>query len=186
MRSYLMTFPILLAIGLSTWSFMTLTQNKPAAVPLNPNEGDVFMENVVATIMNKEGMPALKLESPKMVHHAENDTIFIDTPHVTVYRDSPQPWYIDAHFAKTIKGAEEITFWENVIIHHLADVNNPNTTLFTHSLTIVPDKKIARTEEAILITQPAFTIHSVGMTANLNEGTIKLISNTSEDYAANS
>ena len=56
----------------------------------------------------------------------------------------------------------------------------------TASLTVFPDKQQASTDNAIVITQPDTVIHAVGMLADLNEGTVKLLSQAKGDYVPSS
>lgn len=144
------------------------------------------MEEVKATIMNKEGKPSLKVEAPSLTHYAENDATELKKPHVIIYRQTPEPWHIHSNFAKTKKGVQEITFWDNVIIHHLADANNPVTTLHTNTLSVFPDQQIAKTAEAITMEQPSTVIHAIGMMANWDQGTVQLLSQAREEYVPNS
>ncbi len=54
------------------------------------------MDQVVAIILNKSGTPSLKISAPSMVHYADNDSTHITTPNVTIYRNSPEPWHVNA------------------------------------------------------------------------------------------
>ncbi len=179
------TLLFFIAFALTAWSAWLSKQSKPLT-HTHPNEPDAYMENVVATIMNKQGSPSLKIEAPKMVHYVEDDTTFISDPHVTVYRQSPQPWYIHSDHAEATNGTEEIVFSENVVIHHPSDIENPTTTMQTEILSVFPDKKEASTDRPVLITQPDTVIHAVGMLANLNDGTVKLLSQAKGDYVPTS
>jgi len=172
----------LAAFILSAWSILLSRQSQPLMTHNHSDEPDAYMENIVATIMNKQGSPSLKIEAPKMIHYVENDTTYINHPHVTVYRQSPQPWYINSDHAEASNGTEEILFSDNVVIHHPADIANPNTTMETASLTVFPDKQQAHTDNAVTITQPDTIIHAVGMLADLNDGTVKLLSQAKGDY----
>jgi len=185
-KNWTMSFLFFIAFALSAWSILLSKQIQPVATHEHPNEPDAYMENIVALIMNKQGSPSLKIEAPKMLHYAEDDKTYINYPHVTVYRQSPQPWYINSDRAEASNGTEEILFSDNVIIHHPADIANPNTTMKTASLTVFPDKQQASTEKAIVITQPDTVIHAVGMLADLNEGTVKLLSQAKGDYVPSS
>jgi len=140
------------------------------------------MENIVALVMNKQGSPSLKVEAPKMTHYADDDVTWITYPHVTVYRQSPEPWYINSDHAEATNGTEEILFSDNVVIHHSADSENPDTTMKTATLTVFPDKKQATTNDPVVITQPDTIIHAIGMIADLNDGTVKLLSKARGDY----
>lgn len=175
------SFLFFLAFVLTAWSILLSKQLQPLTTH-HPDEPDAYMENIVAVILNKQGSPSLKIEAPKMTHYAEDDSTYINYPHVTVYRQSPQPWYINSDHAEASNGTEEIVFSENVIIHHPADLANPDTTMKTTSLTVYPDKQQASTENPVIITQPDTVIHAVGMLADLNDGTVKLLSQAKGDY----
>jgi lipopolysaccharide export system protein LptC len=81
---------------------------------------------------------------------------------------------------------EKIKFSQHVVIHHPGDVVNAMTTLQTDSLTVFPDKQQAKTDAAITITQPDAIVHAVGMLANLELGTIKLLTATRGEYVPTS
>jgi lipopolysaccharide export system protein LptC len=121
-----------------------------------------------------------------MIHYPHNDITKIDTPHVTIYRDSPSPWFIDSDYAKAKNGIDQIQFWSHVNIHHPADSDNPNTLMTTDLLNIFPEDEIASTDRPITFVQPDTKINAIGMLANLNDGTIKLLSQAKGEYAPSS
>jgi len=185
-RNTLILFLLLIAFGLSSWSIIITRQTSKVITQHSPDQPDAFMENIASTVFNKTGTPSLKVSAPKMVHYEENDVTELTTPHVIVYRKSPEPWHIDADYARATGGINQITFWNNVVIHHLADTQDPITTMTTSSLTIVPDEKIAKTDDAVVMTQPDTTVHAVGMLANWEAGTVKLLSQAREEYVPQS
>lgn len=146
------------------------------------DQPDAMMEGVIATIINKEGAPALKIETPKMVHYLREDTTNITSPHITVYRDSPKPWHIHSDSATATKGINQIIFHDHVVINHDHDTENPSTLIKTTVLTVFPNKKVAETNDPIILVQPDTIIHAVGMFADLNDGTVKLLSNARGEY----
>jgi lipopolysaccharide export system protein LptC len=185
LRNSILSFLIVLALGLSSWSIFITKQPRldiSAGANLRP---DAFMENVSAIIINSQGNPSLKIESPKMVHYPNHDTTAIDTPHITMYRQSPEPWYINSDYAKATQGLDQLFFWSNVIIRHLTDTANPATTMTTATLTVFPDKQIAQTSDNVTLIQPDTTVHGVGMLANLHDGTVQLLSQARGEYVPN-
>lgn len=172
---------LILAISLSSWSIYLSKKTKISSTA-SSSEPDAFMENVTATMINDEGKRTVLIESPKMVHYATNDTTDIQTPHITLYRESPEPWHIRSDFAKASHGTDQIHFWSHVVIHHKNDIATPTTTMKTDSLTVFPKENIAKTDDAIIVLQPDTTIHAIGMMANLNDGIVKLISATRGEY----
>lgn len=182
LRNVLIGLLLLAAIILSAWSIF-LSTHPTFPSKKNSNEPDAFMENVVAVIMNKQGMPALKVFTPQMVHYFQNDATTITKPHVIVYRDSPEPWHINSDYAVAYKGTTQINFQNHVVINHLADVSNPKTVLQTSSITVFPDQQLATTRQPVVIEQPDTIVHGVGLLANLNDGTVKLLSAAEGQYA---
>jgi lipopolysaccharide export system protein LptC len=175
-----------LAVSFSCWSIFIATHSDKKVVAATPDRPDAYMENVSAVFMDKTGKPKLKIDTPKMVHYPAEDSAELVSPQVVVYRQSPQPWRITADHAKTKKGITEITFWDNVEIQHQPDTDNPLTIMRTSTLTILPDIQVAKTNEAIVMTQPDTTVHAIGMLANWNDGTVKLLSQAREDYVPKS
>src|SRR5579872_116572 len=116
-RNATTTLLFFIAFALSAWSILLSKQLQPLTHN-HSDEPDAYMENIVAIMMNKQGSPSLKIEAPKMTHYAEDDITYINYPHVTVYRQSPQPWYINSDYAEASNGTEKILFSDNVVIHH--------------------------------------------------------------------
>ena len=175
------SFLIILVIGLGCWSIF-ISKHAENTLADADHRPDALMENVVATIINKEGNPSLRVEAPKMIHYADNDTTDIETPHITMYRQSPEPWHINSNYAKATQGLGKLYFWDNVVIRHMSDIANPTTTMTTTTLTVFPDKQIAQTSDHVTLIQPDTTIHGLGMLANLNDGTVQLLSQARGEY----
>lgn len=172
---------MILAIGFSSWSIF-LSKKTNIFTKDSSTQPDAFMENVTASIINKNGVRSLLIESPRMVHYLEGDTTIIESPHITVYRDSPEPWRINSDYAKATKGIDSIFFWNNVVIHHPNDSSAPITTFKTNTLTVFPREQIAKTMDEVILSQPESIIHAVGMMANLDDGEVKLLSQTRGEY----
>lgn len=180
-KNAIVSLLLIFAIGLSSWSIYLSQKTTPSSTA-KLNEPDAYMENVTATMINNEGKRTILIKSPKMVHFPENDTTDIQTPKITVYRDSPEPWYIQADFAKATNGIDKIFFQNKVILHHPHDIATPATTMKTDTLTVFPNQNIAKTEDAVIVLQPDTTVHAIGMMANLDEGVIKLMSAARGEY----
>jgi lipopolysaccharide export system protein LptC len=179
-------FLLAAALGLSSWSILLSNKATPTIASHTTSRPDAFMEDVTATIINSEGKPVLKVVAPKMTHYVENDATDMIKPSITVFhKESLNPWFINSNSAKAIQGINEITFQDHVVIHH-PDKNNPTTIMRTNSLTVFPAEQVAQTKEPIIISQPASTIHATGMLANLGDGTVKLLSQAQEEYVPNS
>ena len=105
---------------------------------------DAYMEDVVALVLDKQGKPKMKIISPKMVYYAKDDKTLLTTPQLTLYRKSPQPWYITSQFAEATQGTEHVLFKEQVVIQHAADINNPATVIKTTTLLVHPTRRLRK------------------------------------------
>ena len=183
LTSLLLTAFLMVALAASLWSFFQSggVHTGPHPRPMG-NQPDAWMENVSAVILNEFGKPALGIKTPRLAHYSGNDTTRIQKPEVTFYRNSPEPWHINAEEGIATHGIGNILFSTHVTVHHAADRLNPEILLKTESLTLLPDQNEANTQERVTITQPDAMIDAKGMSANLNTGIIHLLSDTRSEY----
>lgn len=163
-----------------------LYQPQPEAPQQTTDLPDGIMEDVSATILNKQGKISMKIVTPKMTHFAAGDITHLESPELTIYRKSPKPWFITSKHAKAQDGIENVFFWESVNIHHPADLNSPATLIKTASLHVRPNEQIAKTDNPITLIQPNIIIKAIGMQANMNSGDIKLLSQSRGQYVPSS
>jgi len=182
LRNSIFSALLIMALLLSGWSFFII-YHPHSAIQEDLGKPDAFMEDVIATFIDKQGKPTLKIAAPKMSHYMENDATKIVKPLLTLYRKSPQPWHLTADHARTLQGISQIFLQDNVIIDHPGDDQNEKTTLLTPSLIVYPEKQLALTEDPVIINQPNTKIHAVGMNADLSSGAIKLLSQTQGEYS---
>ncbi|HSW71427.1 MAG TPA: LPS export ABC transporter periplasmic protein LptC [Gammaproteobacteria bacterium] len=181
-------FLLLTALFLSAWSIFIIYYKKSSSTAADLGKPDAFMEEIVATIIDKQGKPSLKIVSPKMIHYLENDSTEISKPLLTLYRNARQPkatkpWQLSADHARALEGIHQILLWENVVIHHPEDEQDEKTTLLTPTLRVYPDKQFAETADPVTIMQPNTKIHAIGMNADLASGAVKLLSQTRGEYS---
>ncbi|HEX4045981.1 MAG TPA: LPS export ABC transporter periplasmic protein LptC [Gammaproteobacteria bacterium] len=181
-KNTFISIAVLITIGfaLSTMLFFSRSQN--IYHPKQQQQPDAIMEGVTALIMNKSGKPNMKIVTPKLVHYMENNTSHLTTPHLTIYRDSPQPWHVTSQHAKALHGTDQVEFWENVVIRHAADTRHPATVIKTTTLTVHPNEHTAQTDEFITLTQPNLIVKATGMHANMSTGDVRLLSEARGEY----
>lgn len=180
-KNAIITVFMLSAILLGAW--MTLSYRGETVIATQTTSlPDAYMEGVTSIVMNKQGKPRMILATPKLTHYAENDTTDLVAPQLTMYRNSPQPWYITSDHAKATQGTETVDFWDNVNIHHSADNKNPATLIKTTTLTVHPNKQVAETKDDITMVQPSTIVKATGMYADMNTGNINLLSAARGEY----
>lgn len=180
-KNTLISSILLLGLGLGVISSLTLLSghNKVAPEKIMP---DAIMNGVTATIYDKVGNVSMRIVTPKLVHYADNDTTDFTTPDVMLYRNAPKPWVINADRAKATGGLDNVQFWDNVTIHHPASFGTPATLIKTTTLTMHPNLQTAETSALITLIQPNITVNAIGMTADMNSGDIRLLSQARGEY----
>jgi lipopolysaccharide export system protein LptC len=176
---------MILIVGLATWTTFLSYRPQNNTSPNSKQLPDAFMEDITAFIMDKQGNLNMKIVTPKMVHFTENDTTMLSSPQLTLYRNSPNPWLVTANYAKATEGIENVHFWDNVVIHHDADENNPTTLIKTSTLMVHPNKQTAETNQLVTMIQPSLVVKAIGMQADMNSGDIKLLSHAKGEYVPN-
>lgn len=177
---------LIIAVGFAAWLTLSYQPQLATDEPLQNQKPDAYMETVNAVIYDKLGKVKMKIATPRMVHYPEHDTTQFTEPQLMLYRKSPKPWHVTANNALATDGMETIHFWDNVAIHHPADQGNPATFIKTIKLIVHPNKQTAETDEAITLMQPNLVVNGVGMFADMNTGSIKLLSQTRGEYASSS
>lgn len=172
-------------LSLAVWTTLLSFHSSSSPTINTSSLPDAFMEDVHALVMNKQGKPSMKIATPKLVHYPENNVSLLRTPALTLYRQSPQPWYVNADQAKAHQGIDIIDFKDNVVIHHAADGNNPATIIKTETLRVHPELQTAETADFITMTQPNLVVKATGMEADMNNGNIKLLSQARGEYVPN-
>ncbi len=143
---------------------------------------DAYMNNVNAIILDKDGQPKLKIISEKMVHFTEGNQAQFEQPTVVLYQAANEPWFIQSKYAQTIRGIDEILFWNNVTALHRADDKGPEAIIKTPELTVDTQLRTARTNAIITLVQPNLIVQSTGMIANLQNSHVQLLSKTKAFY----
>ena len=169
---------ILFAIS-TTWFFKRASEAPVAPSPASP---DAYMSDASAIILDQTGQPKIKIIAAKMVHFAENDQARFTQPTIVIYRKTDQPWFFQAKYAQTVRGLNEIFFWQNVVASHAADQKGPAATIKTPELTVDTQMKIAKTSTPITFVQSDLVIKSIGMIANLQNSRVQLLSQTQAFY----
>ncbi|HLB42998.1 MAG TPA: LPS export ABC transporter periplasmic protein LptC [Gammaproteobacteria bacterium] len=184
-KNTIITSITMMAVLLAVWITLSF-QPKQLVLPQAISQPDAVMEDVVTTMMNKQGKPTIKIITPKLVHYADNNTTHLTAPAVTLYRQSPQPWYITSKYAKATDGINRVDFWGNVIIRHTLIANHPITVIKTSTLTVYPNQQTAETNDPITLVQPNTLIKAIGMFADMNSGDIRLLSQARGEYVPTS
>ena len=143
---------------------------------------DIFMTNVHGIKLDKFGKPHDEIFSPMMKHYEKDDMTTGDTPKLIFYGQKGPPWHITSDHGQMLNGNQKIILWDNVIIKQIPGPGSRNATLTTTKIYFYPDTSLANTDQPVTLTEPGSIMNGIGMQADLNKGTMKILSKTEGMY----
>ena len=138
---------------------------------------DLIITNLTVTKFDENGKIINRLSSPMVKHIADQDTYFLQLPHISMSENNNPAWQIAANNAVATNGGEKITFTDHVIVWQIASATNPASTLQTEELMYFTQKKFASTTKLVQFTQAGATIYGEGMEAFLKDKQVRLLKN---------
>ena len=156
---------------------------------------DFMIEGLSAIRMGHDGMGLYKLSAKKLLHYSSENVDLISpmiepnptpTPVVvekavplTPKAQTPDklPVRLKADLVELYGSNDEIYLSGNVSL--LRDINkdsNKKLKIVTSSLSVFPDKDVARTDKAVFITEGSATISAVGMEVDNEANVTRLLS----------
>lgn len=174
---------LLFAVVTTTW--LTLTANNKTTHNNKPEEDvlDSFATQVHITNLDKTGHISTQIYTPQLMHYSKNNRTQLQTPAVILHVKDQPDWQITSKKGELRQGTEEVFLENNVIIHQPKGIKNDEMTVQTDNLTVYPEKKLAMTEQPILLFSNNSQISSVGMQADMTKGTLELKSSARGQYA---
>lgn len=163
-------------ILLGTW-YTWLQLTRPINSTSLKNQPDSFATNIVVYHIDKSGSLYDQLKTPLSVHYPQDDSISLSTPIFTLFLKKKESWQLSARYGKLKENNELLRLWNNVKLEQKQGPNNKIiSTLMTSTLDIHLKEKTADTSAPVVITQLNQEIHAVGLHANFNTKTIRLLS----------
>lgn len=138
-------------------------------------EPDFYLANARSVQFDKSGSVRYSFTANSLKHFPQGDYTLVETPDVTLFHRDGTPWYITAQQGRISEANELIKLWDEVVI--LRDSAKDPMRMETRSLTIVPQKDIAQTQQDVVITNRAGRIDATGMVAYIDENRMSLLSN---------
>jgi lipopolysaccharide export system protein LptC len=202
--SYLLGFIIVL--GFSLWLVVQINESDLLTLQQSDDTlPDAYARQVVFTQMNEEGRLKSRFYADELKHY-KNGITTLEAPYgilydnvnntlnvggvLTVNEDThaksggqKPPWTIKADHGELRDNGNLLYLWGHVNIHQDKGKNNQATLFTTEALTYYPKTRIARTKEAVQITQSdGSTVTARGMNANLDTGEVDFLSQVRSRY----
>ena len=126
------------------------------------HDPDAIIDNFTLTRLSEQGAPQYTLTANRMLHFADDDSTELDTPKVIKRGEGPTVT-ITAGRGIVTRDGEEAFFRGNVLVVRAATPGREELRVRTDYLHVLPEKNIARTDQAVTITEGQSELSGVGM-----------------------
>jgi len=139
------------------------------------DETDFFMVNATTTQFSTNGEVNHRLKANQITHYPNGEFTVATTPKITLLHQDGTAWHIDAKHGRIGENNNIIKLWDNVNL--LRDTPPNELKINTSELTFNAVKKIAHTQQDVVIIDDSTRIDATGMITDINENRTKLLSN---------
>ena len=176
-RNFGISVLLVLIISLITMLVLQSTSHDELSSRQKKNcHSDSFMRDVSYYQYNKQGLLHSHLDSSLIIHFPYKDSSQFSDPHCFIYTHNHVLWNITADTGKSQNGIQCIYLRNNVKVYELKQLTELKTTIASNTLILFPNGYFAKTNDPVTITQSNAVIHAIGMTANLKNGLVHLLS----------
>ncbi len=182
LRLLMMVALIGAAVGLTEW-LRDLQENlRRAQEAQTSSMPDYAFSAVVLTTMDIDGVPRYRIEAPRMMHFPADDSSWLISPHIWLFRDDGPPVELRARRARVTARGERVWIPGEVEIVRPPHANRARLMVWTRHLTVFPDAKEARTNAPVRAINGKRQLAGVGMMLDLATGTLELKSRVRSTY----
>ena len=130
---------------------------------LTRHDPDFIVERFTATSLDRSGRPESTLTAKRMIHYPDDETTELEEPRLAQLRDEAAPVRITAERGTVTKDGEEVRLYGNVVVRREPSEGRPELRMETTYLQVFPKEDLARTPEAVVITEGQSRLSGVGM-----------------------
>jgi len=182
LRYWLPLLPLLGLLGATYW-----LNQQAQPEPVKPDgskrhDPDSIVENFSAVKLNKQGTPYFIMSATKMMHFPDDDSTSLQAPRLTLLAEDNPPLLATSDSGSISKKGDELFLQGGVEVLRDADQEQDQLKLQTESLKIIPEQDLARSDNAVKLTEAHTTVNAIGLELNNKTRTIKLLSRVKSEY----
>lgn len=183
LRLFLITFITLFALGSALWldsivdkRMVTKHFTNSLSVP------DFYMKKFTVQGTDINGRPKFQLTADLMNHYPYDDHSDLIKPKLIFYTNQGPPWFVQSETGRISAGGKLIHLFGLVHIQREKTGIFQAISIITRNISFRPELNFVSTKESVNYTSGRNRVYGVGMEANINEGRIKLLSNSKGHY----
>lgn len=151
-------------------------QKEPIDGSASQHIPDYFLHGATITQMNASGQPEQRLLADTLVHYADNGSMELSAPRLTLYSENAPaapPWQLDAARALIAQDGKDVHLTGGV---HISQQRPSGALeLLTERMLLRPDEQYAETSAPLTLTEPGIRVDAVGMRYWMDKGRLELL-----------
>ena len=165
-----------LVSGWSAWRMRDRSEPPPASA----QRSDYVLRDFEMVMLGKDGIESVRLNAPQLQRNRQDESLSIIQP-VFLMPAQQGAWRLSADQGWIAADGDLIRLEGNVAGDSHGD-NPAQASLRTERLELLPDQNLARTDDRATLIQPGIIQTGVGMEADLQNRTYRLLSQVKVRY----
>ena len=175
-RSWLPLIPLIMLLAGTYWLNQQVQPLGERPDDSKRHDVDYTVENISSVTLNELGKARYLMTADKMWHYPDDDTTYLDHPHLVNLPAKTWPTVTSSLTGKVSSHGDEVFLYDDVKIVRLPDLEKDSLTFSTEYLHVVPDKDQADTDHPVMMVTPLDTINAIGMTLDNKLQIVHLLS----------
>lgn len=181
LRGWLPLLPLALLLLGSYWLSLQVQPVQPKTAELR-HDVDFVVDQLSATVLNRQGVPHFVLSAQKMWHFPDDDSTHVQQPRLIRFFSDRPPTEITAQRGELSRRSEDIFLQDGVEVLQRSENSGYERRFQTEYLHVQPDRGWAETNLPVRLFDRFRTINAVGMELDENARTVKLLNQVKGMY----
>jgi len=177
----LILIAVVLVAAYASWLLETFRSEPWRGEQAQTHVPDYFLENFTLIVYGPDGRPRHTLRSERGEHFADDGSIDLVQPRLTVLETTP-PWQVEADHGRITQGGEQIDLGGVVTARRAAHDNQPALLLRTRDLRVLPPQKRAETAAAADLRAGPHRLTGTGMRLDWGRQRLILLADVESRY----
>ncbi len=132
-----------------------------------------FFSEFKSTIMDESGKAHYELSAAMLYHYPDDGRATMESPVLVIFRkDGGAAWHVSADSGELLDDGKQFILRKNVRLFRKQD----GFAVETDSLTVWPDRSVAETDQAVVLTNSLGKVDALGLWADFSKEQLVLLS----------
>ncbi len=143
---------------------------------------DYFIEQFVLDVTDESGVATYRLRSPRMTHFMDDDLWLLETPWLTLFTETGEPWHLRAERGRAWDNVTQAHLEGEVTLRRAAGPDNLEANVDTSEVYARPAEHYAETDRFAVYYREGARVSGIGAEAYLDRDLFRLHSEVKGIY----